>query len=196
MPRTSNGPPAPQHGDEVPAARGPRPPARRMARFVARSSLTLVLLTVCYYLVPAAEPTGADAGVRWAGSAVALCGFVVLVRRSLRGARRERTPLALAEAVLTVLYVLLLMFALTYCVIALRLPGQFHGIENHTDALYFTVTVAGTVGFGDITPVETPARLVVTAQMLANLIYLGVAVRVLSQSAPRASTAPPPDAAA
>ena len=185
MTSTPSHPPPPEGDGEVPATSRPwRAPARRMARFVARSSLTLVLLTVCYYLVPVAEPTGANAGARWAGSAVALCGFVLLVRRSLRMARAERTPLALAEAVLTVLYVLLLLFALTYCVIALRLPGQFHGIENHTDALYFTVTVAGTVGFGDITPVATAARLIVNAQMLANLVYVGVAVRILTSQQP------------
>ncbi|UZN03674.1 potassium channel family protein [Cellulomonas sp. S1-8] len=155
--------------------------AHLVLRFLGRTSLTLVLLTLCYYALPAHGPFHDVAtGARWAGSAVALVGFVLLVRRSLRAAQADRTVAARAEAVLTVLYVLVLLFAVTYNVIALQAPEQFDGIETQTDALYFTVTVIATVGFGDITAVGTFARLVVTAQMLVNLVYVGTALRVLT----------------
>jgi voltage-gated potassium channel len=36
---------------------------------------------------------------------------------------------------------------------------------THTDALYFTVTVFATVGFGDITARTDTARLLVTVQI-------------------------------
>jgi hypothetical protein len=48
---------------------------------------------------------------------------------------------------------------------------------TRTDALYFTVTVFATVGFGDITAVSQSARLVVTVQMLLDLLALGLVVR-------------------
>ena len=50
---------------------------------------------------------------------------------------------------------------------------------SHTDGLYFTVTVFSTVGFGDITAKTETARLVVTGQMIADLIILGVAIKII-----------------
>ena len=50
---------------------------------------------------------------------------------------------------------------------------------TRTDALYFTVTVFSTVGFGDITPKSEAARVVVIVQMLGDLALLGAGARVL-----------------
>jgi voltage-gated potassium channel len=41
------------------------------------------------------------------------------------------------------------------------------------------------VGFGDITPVSTAARMVVTGQMLLNLLVIGLVVRVVLVAAKR-----------
>lgn len=49
---------------------------------------------------------------------------------------------------------------------------------TRTSALYFSVTVLSTVGFGDITAKTDAARLVVTAQMFFDLLALGLGVRV------------------
>ena len=57
--------------------------------------------------------------------------------------------------------------------------GNFGGHLSHTDGVYFTVTVFSTAGFGDITAKTETARLVVTGQMIADLIILGLAVKVL-----------------
>ena len=51
---------------------------------------------------------------------------------------------------------------------------------THTNALYFTVTVFATVGFGDITAKTEAARLVVTGQMITDLIIIGVGVKVIA----------------
>jgi hypothetical protein len=45
--------------------------------------------------------------------------------------------------------------------------------------LYFTITVFSTVGFGDITAKSETARLVVSGQMLADLIILGLGLKVI-----------------
>jgi voltage-gated potassium channel len=45
--------------------------------------------------------------------------------------------------------------------------------------LYIAVTVFSTVGFGDISAKSEAARLVVTGQMLADLIVLGLGIRVI-----------------
>ena len=71
---------------------------------------------------------------------------------------------------------------------------------TRTDGLYFTVTVFSTVGFGDITAASQGARLVVTAQMLLDLLALGLVVRAFvgavqfarQQAAPAAGPDGPP----
>ncbi|MBM9466022.1 potassium channel family protein [Nakamurella leprariae] len=47
-------------------------------------------------------------------------------------------------------------------------------------ALYFSVTVFATVGFGDMTPESGAIRLLVSVQMLLNLVVLGVVFRVVA----------------
>ena len=50
---------------------------------------------------------------------------------------------------------------------------------TRTDALYFSVTVFSTVGFGDIAAKSEPARIVLIVQMLGDLALLGAGVRLL-----------------
>jgi voltage-gated potassium channel Kch len=57
-------------------------------------------------------------------------------------------------------------------------PATFSHPLTRTDSLYFTVTTFSTVGYGDITPTSQTARLVVTAQMILDLLFLGVGIRV------------------
>jgi voltage-gated potassium channel len=59
-------------------------------------------------------------------------------------------------------------------------PMQVAGIATKIDALYFTVTIVSTVGFGDITATGQGARALVTAHMIVNLVLLTVAIRLLS----------------
>ena len=54
---------------------------------------------------------------------------------------------------------------------------------DQTKALYFTITIFSTVGFGDITPQTDAARLVVSAQMLLDLAIIGAAVRLIFNAA-------------
>jgi hypothetical protein len=58
-------------------------------------------------------------------------------------------------------------------------PAAFTEPMSRTDALYFTVTVFATVGFGDISAVSTAARIVVTLQMIADLLLLGLVLRAV-----------------
>ncbi|MCQ4079561.1 potassium channel family protein [Streptomyces sp. RB6PN25] len=47
------------------------------------------------------------------------------------------------------------------------------------DALYLSMTVFTTAGFGDITAVTQAARIVTTVQMFGGLLLVGVAARVV-----------------
>ena len=50
---------------------------------------------------------------------------------------------------------------------------------TRTSALYFTVVVFSSVGFGDIAPKSDLNRIVVTSQMLAGLVFLATVIRAL-----------------
>ena len=80
---------------------------------------------------------------------------------------------------------LILPFATAYASISAADPATFTQPMTRLDAFYFTVTVFATVGFGDIAPVSEPARLLVTVQMLADLVLIGMIVKVLVGAAQR-----------
>lgn len=160
---------------------GTRSIAQELTEFGFRTSLMIVLLTACYYVLPDDGPfEDLQAGLRAVWSLLALAGFALVLRIQVRSIRRRPSVWGRAEALLTVLYLLILVFAITYDRMAGHNGDQFAGISNRTDALYFTVTVISTVGFGDIHAVSTVARGIVTVQMLVNVFFVGAALRLLT----------------
>ncbi|WP_406832706.1 potassium channel family protein [Pedococcus sp. KACC 23699] len=96
--------------------------------------------------------------------------------RSIMGATYP--ALRAIEALATTVPLFLLLFASVYFTMAGTSPANFSTRSlSRTDALYFTVTTFSTVGFGDITAASESTRLVVTAQMLLDLVILGLVVR-------------------
>jgi len=83
------------------------------------------------------------------------------------------------EALATSVPLFLLLFASTYVVMATVAASNFSQPLTRTNALYFTITVFATVGFGDITAKTEAARLVVSGQMIIDLIILGLGARVI-----------------
>jgi voltage-gated potassium channel len=55
--------------------------------------------------------------------------------------------------------------------------------------LYLAITVFSTVGFDDITPEDDLARIVISIQMLLDLVVIGAVVRLLTTAAKRATVA-------
>ena len=148
--------------------------AVRAAPRVVGSAAGLVAI---YYLLPldhSSEPVAVTTLV------IGLAAFVTLVAFQVRWIIRSRFPgLRAVESLATSIPFFLLLFASTYVVLAAQSANSFGGPLSHTDGLYFTVTVFSTVGFGDITAKTETARLVVTGQMLADLIVLGVALKII-----------------
>jgi hypothetical protein len=79
----------------------------------------------------------------------------------------------------------LVLFASFYLSLATFATRNFSQPLDHTDSLYFTVTVFATVGFGDIVPLTTLARLITSVQMLLDLVVLGGVVRIVIFAARR-----------
>jgi Ion channel len=100
------------------------------------------------------------------------------------------------EALATSLPLFLLLFSGTYVVLAAVSASNFGQKLTHTDALYFTVTVFTTVGFGDITAKSEGARLLVTAQMMADLVVLGIGAKIILGAVTRGRQRQPQNAGA
>jgi Ion channel len=146
-------------------------------------------LVVIYYLLPLDHSSTTVAVTTLVIGLVALMGLVTYQVRSI--VRSSFPLLRGVEALATSIPLFLLLFAATYVVLATISAGNFSQPLSRTDAIYFTVTVFATVGFGDITAKTEVARLVVTGQMLADLIVLGLGVRVLLSAVQRGRQRPP-----
>jgi hypothetical protein len=84
-----------------------------------------------------------------------------------------------AEAVAVSLPLIILLFSAAYFVMEEASSGTFTEPLTRIDALYFSVTVFATVGFGDITAKTELARVIVTLQMIVDLALIGVIAKVL-----------------
>ncbi|MFI6981108.1 potassium channel family protein [Embleya sp. NPDC050154] len=157
---------------------GTDPAGRRMVLWgLLRGALMSALMLVVYYLIPLDRRLDIQAAI---GLVVGLVAFVALVVRQVDAIERsERPRLRAYEAVAVSLPFLLVLFAATYFLIDSDQADSFTERMSRTDALYFTVTVFATVGFGDIAPQTETARVVTTIQMLVDLVALGVIARVI-----------------
>lgn len=169
----------PRAGTLLPA----RPPGRTIAWAVLRVVTNIAVVTALYYLLPFdRSATGAAVTLLAAG----LVAFAALVVFQIRAIIASPFPgLRAIEALAVSVPLFLALFAATYVVMARLSPGSFTAPLTRTDALYFTVTVFSTVGFGDITAKTEAARLVVTGQMIADLVILGLAIKAITSAVRR-----------
>jgi voltage-gated potassium channel len=139
-----------------------------------RALATAVVLVGLYYLLPLDHVRNVPLTL-----AVGVVILLVVIAWQLRAIVRARQPVLRAiVALATTVPLFVLLFASVYFVMAQASPANFSPHQlTRTDALYFTVTVFSTVGFGDITPASQGARLVVTAQMILDLLVLGLGIR-------------------
>jgi len=156
-------------------------PAARRRRLIVigllRASASTAALVAAYYLLPLGHLTGLPLGVSLAGGLILLTAMTVYQVRAIINARYP--AIRAIEALAATAPLFLLLFAATYFLMAQADLSNFnvHSLTR-TDALYFTVTVFATVGFGDIVATTELARLVVTAQMILDLGVLGLGIRV------------------
>ena len=154
-----------------------RPSSRTVAWTVLRSAGSVAALVAVYYLLPLDHPSVPAALTILL---IGLMAFVALVAFHVRWIIRSPFPtLRAIEALAINVPLFLLLFAGSYVALSALSARNFGGHLSHTDGLYFTVTVFSTVGFGDITAKTETARLVVTGQMITDLIILGLAIKII-----------------
>jgi hypothetical protein len=143
---------------------------------LVRTFITIASLFVVYLLVPLEPITNSDTAIRLVVVLVLLAvGFAGQVH-AIRSATYP--DLRASEAVITGIVAFVILFALLYLSIGLSSPSSFSQPLNRVSAIYFTVTILSTVGFGDITATSDGARLIVTLQMLLDLALIAIIVRV------------------
>jgi Ion channel len=154
-----------------------RPPYRTIVWGVLRIVGSAAVLVTLYYLLPLSHSSlGSAITILVIGVAV----FIALVAFQVRLIIRSPFPrLRGIEALATSVPLFLLLFASSYVVMAGMSASNFGERLTHTDGLYFTVTVFSTVGFGDITAKSQAARLVVTGQIIADFVILGLAIKAI-----------------
>ena len=153
------------------------PPRRRVLRSLLRAALTSTVLVVLYYWLPFTDALQASTvGLLVVGLAL----FAAVITWQVRAILGSRYPgLRAIEALAAAIPLFLLVFAGAYVKLADAQANAFTEPLNRTDALYFTVTVFSSVGFGDIAPVATAARVTTMLQMLGDLVVFGLVIRVM-----------------
>ena len=155
------------------------------------------MLVALYFIVPLAWIDALPVALSLVMAALLLTGITVW--QVLAIIRSADPGLRAIEALAVIAPIYLLLFAGAYFLMARNDPAAFTSDLSRMDALYFTVTIFATVGFGDIAAVAQSARVLVTVQMVLNLIVLGAGVRLLTvavkygrEPKPAGGTAPRP----
>ena len=142
-----------------------------------RTGLNIALVIAVYFLLPLDHISNLGAVTGLTLGVLVLAAIIVWQVKSVIGSDHPISRAVEALATSVPLYVL--FFAMAYFLMARANPAAFGVPLSRTDAMYFSSTVFTTVGFGDIIAKTEAARLVVTAQMWLNLVFLGLVVRTV-----------------
>ncbi len=157
-----------------------------LVKTVVRAVASAALLVVLYYVIPIEHRAHQSVALRLI---VALAVFSIVLAVEVRQiARHDQPMLRAGVAMATIIPLFLVVFAWIYLTMSTSNVATFGEHLTRTSALYFTVTVFSTVGFGDITPKTDPARVVAMVQMLTDLVVLAVVVRLILGAATRGMT--------
>jgi len=148
-----------------------------MVLSTAEVAATIAGLLALYYLLPLDHEATWAAITTLAIGLVALVGLVIFHVRAILAS--PHPSIRGVEALASSISWFLVLFASTYFVIERLSPGNFSEHLTRSDSLYFTVTVFSTVGFGDITPKTELARLLVTGQIIADVVVIGIAIKII-----------------
>jgi len=141
-------------------------------------ALEVVALVAVYFLLP----LEGSIGLRLAAYAAGLALVILVVARQLRRHLRSRDADIRVDSLALAIVLAILLFALTYYAVDTVEPGEISGLKTRVDALYFSLTVATTTGFGDVSAQGQLARILVSVQLVFNIVILATAAPLLTRT--------------
>lgn len=149
----------------------------RVLGHVVRNALTLAGSVAFYYFVP----VGHEEHPVWRMTLFVI-GLGLLIFLIVRQLRKQLAagadPGVRVHTLITLLYPVVVLFALSYYVMQVADPTQFADMKTRTDALYYTVITLGTVGYGDVHAVGQFARVISMIQVAFDLVVIGALIAV------------------
>lgn len=150
---------------------------RKISLGLLKAVAISAVLIALYYNAPLDRMGGTPL---WLSLMFALVALTILTGYQMRAILRATHPAVRAIEALAITGPLFLtLFAASYFLMAQDSASNFNvHTLSRTDSLYFTVTVFATVGFGDIVGTSQAARSLVMVQMILNLVFIGLVVRL------------------
>jgi hypothetical protein len=166
-----------------------------IVRGLLMAAAIAAVLVVLYYLLPLDRQSDESLVLVVSGGLAVMVGMIVWQVRAI--VRSDYPGIRATQALTATAALFLLLFASIYFTVSVNDATTFSEDLSRTDALYFTITIFSTVGFGDITPKGEAARLVVATQMLLDLVVLGLGIKVILGAVQRgrATSSEDPDGA-
>lgn len=138
----------------------------------------VVALVAAYFLVP----LEGSLAFRMFCYAVGLGLVVLVIGRQMRRHFASRNNDIRIDSLALAIVLTVLLFALTYYTLSTTRSGQFDELTTRVDALYYSLTVATTTGFGDVSAQSQLARVLVSGQLVFNMLIVATAVPLLTRT--------------
>lgn len=152
-------------------------PPRSASRRSLRAVLTAAIVVVIYFLAPMDRGFNGDTIL---GLVLGLLALVAVIGWQVwRITRSEYPTLRGVEALALIVPLYVLLFATAYFLASRSDVTSFGDPLTRVDAMYFSATAFTTVGFGDTTAKTQAARVLVTIQMMLDLVIIGLVVRLV-----------------
>ena len=159
---------------------GALPPSQRRRLVVAvslRAIGTIALVMAVYFLLPLDHTFDSETVI---GLNLGVLALFAIVGWQVRKITRSDYPTIRAvEALALIIPLYVLLFATLYFLMNHANGSTFGSPVSRVDAMYFSATVFTTVGFGDITAKTEVARVLVTIQMMLDLVIIGLVARLV-----------------
>jgi voltage-gated potassium channel len=170
---------------------------RRVRELTRSEERRALLVAILRGLFSVAVVGGIYFGLPWNGNAFNAAAvvrlviggllFVWVIRGQVLRIARSRLPeLVAGESVVLAAAIFLCLYASCYVSLSRVSPDSFNEHLDHTGALYFAITTFGTVGYGDIAARSEGARLLVSSQILLDLTFFAVGIRLFFRASRRA----------
>jgi hypothetical protein len=158
-----------------------------VVRSVIRSAVTGVLVIAVYAVLPVHDTSTVSSVIVLVVGLAVLVALVVLRLRQIQQDTRPR--LRSAEVLALVVPLFVVVFAWAYLLLSASDPASFSQPLNRVGAIYFTVVITSTVGFGDISAQTDIARILVTLQIVLTFTLFTAVIKMILQAGQRPSVA-------